>query len=110
MELASAGDASRRAFLRGAGVALALPAFEIAAARRAAAAATEEREARSHGDGAPLRMAFVYVPNGVHQGYWWPKKEGNDFELTKTLQPLENVKQHYPDPGRPRPDQRDRGS
>ena len=40
-----------------------------------------------------LRMAFVYVPNGVHQGYWWPKKEGKEFELNRTLQPLEKVKQ-----------------
>ena len=42
--------------------------------------------------GAPLRMAYVYVPNGVHQGHWWPKGQGKDFELTRTLQPLEKVK------------------
>jgi hypothetical protein len=39
-------------------------------------------------------MAFVYVPNGVHQGNWWPKEEGKELELNKTLQPLEKVKKH----------------
>ncbi len=87
-------DASRRAFLRGAGVALALPAFESLLPARAAAAAKEGVKLATTPSGAPLRMAYVYVPNGVHQGYWWPKKEGKEFELNKTLQPLEKVKQH----------------
>jgi Protein of unknown function (DUF1552) len=88
------GEASRRAFLRGAGVALALPAFESLLAPGAIAAGTGTAKLATTATGAPLRMAFVYVPNGVHQGYWWPKKEGKDFELNKTLQPLEKVKQH----------------
>jgi hypothetical protein len=86
--------ASRRAFLRGAGVALALPAFESLVSQGALAAGTETARVATTATGAPLRMAFVYVPNGVHQGYWWPKKEGKDFELNKTLQPLEKVKEH----------------
>ena len=90
----SGSDASRRAFLRGAGVALALPAFESLLPARAAAAAKEGVKLATTPSGAPLRMAYVYVPNGVHQGYWWPKKEGKEFELNKTLQPLEKVKQH----------------
>jgi hypothetical protein len=87
----TASDPSRRAFLRGAGVALALPAFETLAG---GAATKEASKLAATPTGAPLRMAFIYVPNGVHQGYWWPKKEGKDFELTKTLQPLEKVRQH----------------
>ena len=47
---------------------------------------------RPRATGAPLRMAFVYVPNGVNQSNWWPKKEGKDFELNRTMQPLERVK------------------
>ena len=39
-------------------------------------------------------MAYVYVPNGVNQRHWWPKGLGKDFELTRTLQPLEKVRQH----------------
>ena len=37
-------------------------------------------------------MAFVYFPNGAIQSNWWPSGEGTDFELNRTLQPLENVK------------------
>jgi len=35
--------------------------------------------------GAPLRMAFVYVPNGVNLSSWWPKAEGKGFELNRTI-------------------------
>ena len=91
---ATASETSRRAFLRGAGVALALPALESAMPAGVAAAMKDAARLAATATGAPLRMAFIYVPNGVHQAYWWPKKEGKDFELTKTLQPLEKVKQH----------------
>jgi hypothetical protein len=37
-------------------------------------------------------MAFVYFPNGAIQPNWWPKGEGKEFELNRTLQPLEKVK------------------
>jgi hypothetical protein len=84
---------SRRGFLRGVGVSLVLPAFEtLVSPRLLAAAAGKAGALATTSSGAPLRMAFVYVPNGVHQGYWWPKKEGKDFELNRTLQPLEKVK------------------
>ena len=76
------------------GVALALPAFEsLISPSRVAAAASEAGALATTPSGAPLRMAYVYVPNGVHQGHWWPKGQGKDFELTRTLQPLEKVKQ-----------------
>ena len=94
VEAADAMSASRRAFLRGAGVALALPAFESLLPSSAAAAAKDASKLAVTATGAPLRMAYVYVPNGVHQSYWWPKKEGNDFELNKTLEPLAKVKQN----------------
>ena len=37
-------------------------------------------------------MAFVYVPNGVNQSCWWPKKDAKEFELNRTMQPLERLK------------------
>src|SRR5439155_160239 len=43
--------------------------------------------------GAPLRMAFVYFPNGAIPANWWPNGEGKDFELNRTKQPLQNVKE-----------------
>jgi len=37
-------------------------------------------------------MAFVYFPNGAIQDSWWPEGDGKDFELNRTMQPLEKVK------------------
>jgi hypothetical protein len=88
-------ELSRRNFLRGAGVSLALPAFESLLRSTAVAAPAGGPAALAvTPSGAPLRMAYVYIPNGVHQGHWWPKGKGNDFELTRTLQPLEKVRDH----------------
>ena len=36
----------------------------------------------------PRRMAFFYVPNGVHLPDWMPKETGSTFALPATLQPL----------------------
>jgi len=82
---------TRRHFLRGLGACLALPAFEslrpmslLAGPADAAGAATKS---------APTRMAFVYVPNGTIPSAWWPAGDKeNDFELSRTLQPLEKLR------------------
>jgi hypothetical protein len=42
---------------------------------------------------APLRMAFCYVPNGIHMQDWTPKDVGEHYELTPTLKLLEPFKQ-----------------
>ncbi len=80
---------SRRQFLRGMGVCLALPVFEsaLSGVLRAAPAPAAGPLATT-ATGAPLRMAFVYFPNGAHQDYWWPTGEGSAFTLGKTMQPL----------------------
>ncbi|MBI3860611.1 MAG: DUF1552 domain-containing protein [Planctomycetia bacterium] len=75
------GMISRRTALRGLGTAVALPLLDVMPLPRATAA---EAGAAS----APLRMAFVYVPNGVHMQDWTPKAEGENFELPSTLEPL----------------------
>jgi hypothetical protein len=41
---------------------------------------------------APLRLAYVYVPNGVVMDHWRPEKEGTDFELPSILEPLSPLK------------------
>jgi len=76
----------RRRFLRGLGVAIALPAFEtfISAATASKVSAAQ----------APRRVAFCSVPNGVQQDNWWPRGEGSDFQLNNTMRPLEPVKAH----------------
>lgn len=84
---------SRRRFLRGLGACLALPAFE--SLRPYALQAGSPAMAPALGvtsTGAPLRMAYVYFPNGAHQEYWWPNGEGADFTLGRTMQPLEGLK------------------
>src|SRR5215468_5023630 len=81
---------NRRRFLRGLGACVALPAMESLNPFSALAAPTM-------GDGepaaAPVRMAFVYVPNGIIPSGWWPEGDGGaGFELSRTLQPLAKVK------------------
>jgi hypothetical protein len=84
---------SRRSFLRGLGACLALPAFQsIRPFNSVAADAGTGFPLATSATGAPLRMAFVYFPNGAIQPHWWPKGEGKDFELSRTMQPLEPVK------------------
>ena len=82
---------SRRQFLRGVGACVALPALASAlrpVARAAGAVAATPGGLAVTATGAPLRMAYVYFPNGAHQNYWWPTGAGADFTLGKTMQPL----------------------
>jgi hypothetical protein len=83
---------NRRNFLRGLGVGLALPTFESFLPRRLLGAASEATAMASTASGSPLRMAFVYFPNGAIQPTWWPKGEGKEFSLATTMQPLESVR------------------
>jgi len=79
---------SRRHFLRGLGACMALPAFESLHPLRLLAAA-----AGVAGKSAPVRMAFLYVPNGTIPSAWWPAGDGGkDFELSRSLQPLAKVR------------------
>jgi hypothetical protein len=83
---------SRRRFLRGLGACLALPSFASLRPWSALGAETQASAAAGAATRAPLRMAFLYFPNGAIPGNWWPAKEGNDFDLSPTLQPLEKVR------------------
>jgi hypothetical protein len=85
-------DFSRRRFLRGLGVCLALPAFESLTPLRALGAAPAPLATTA--TGAPLRTAFVFFPNGAIPSAWWPDNDGPDFAFSKTLQPLAELKQH----------------
>ncbi|HWN96098.1 MAG TPA: DUF1552 domain-containing protein [Methylomirabilota bacterium] len=81
---------NRRHFLRGLGACLALPAFE--SVRPFAALGAEAKAASQLAGGAPTRMAFVYFPNGAIQPNWWPKGEGQEFELARTMEPLARIR------------------
>jgi len=71
---------SRRTMLRGLGTGIALPLLD---AMEPAAAAPSRP-----GAAVPLRMAFLYVPNGIHMGDWTPADIGSAYKLPPTLEPL----------------------
>lgn len=75
----------RRDVLRGLGVSLGLPLFEGWRLPQARAAAGGVATTAS---GAPLRMAFVYFPNGAQQQNWFPTETGERLTLSPTLEPL----------------------
>src|SRR5713101_2956054 len=84
---------NRRHFLRGLGACLTLPAFDsLSPFKLLASEAKASGQLAASATGAPLRMAFVYFPNGAIQPAWWPKGEGKEFELNRTMQPLEALK------------------
>ncbi len=83
----------RRRFLRGAGVALAIPLFETFVSSSARAAADSS---------PPRRLACFYFPNGTpmpleadpaHKDWsWFPHGSGKDFTFTRCLEPLEPLR------------------
>ena len=61
---------------------MALPLLEAMTPRGRLLAAAAETAA------LPRRMAFIYVPNGANMADWTPQREGAEFELPATLEPL----------------------
>lgn len=83
---------NRRTFLRGLGACLAVPALESIRPVGALAASPGATPLATTATGAPLRMAYVYFPNGAIQPNWWPQGEGADFKFARTMQPLEALR------------------
>jgi len=75
---------SRRRFLYGAGVSLALPWLDSLPAR------CEEtgRRALSQPHVPPTRFACIYFSNGVEPEHWWARGRGSEMQLGPGLQPL----------------------
>lgn len=71
----------RRQFLKGLGVAIALPMLDSMVP--VTFGQTLKAAAKS-----PTRLSFVYVPNGIVMDHWTPATEGANFELPAILQPL----------------------
>jgi hypothetical protein len=65
------------------GAAIALPWLE------AMAPMTARADASDRGAPAPRRVAFLYVPNGVHMPDWTPTQTGTGFTFTPILRALE---------------------
>ena len=83
---------SRRGFLRGIGASVGLPALESLAPVMAAEVV---RSAGTTASGSPLRMAYLYVPNGVNVDHWRPKGEGAKYEMGKSFQSLEEHRKDF---------------
>ena len=82
MHLALSRPLSRRTFLRGAGVTLALPVLN-------AMTPSSLRGATSSSAAAPpKRFAFIYTPNGYNQSTFLPTQTGLNWSLPTALQPL----------------------
>ncbi|MCA9194674.1 MAG: DUF1552 domain-containing protein [Planctomycetales bacterium] len=84
---------SRRQALRGLGVAVALPAFETFCSNSSLAA--QSRAIGVTATGAPLRMAFMSIPNGVQQKHWFPDAGSSELKLNSTMLPLEKLREHF---------------
>ena len=78
---------SRRAILKGIGVSMCLPFLDSLASLSALADSTKS-SART----APVRLAALYMPNGVNAQQWTPNGIGRAFELSPILSPLSKVK------------------
>ena len=76
----------RRTFLRGVGASLSIPFLEAMLPASASAAEKVEQ---------PKRMGFVFFPNGAIMQHWKPKGEGNSYQLSKTLSPLNSLKDDF---------------
>src|SRR6266849_4313157 len=74
---------ARRTFLRGIGTAIALPFLDAMTPAMAATRNTAK---------APVRMALVYVPNGIMMNGWNPDYEGKLSTLPRILKPMEPFK------------------
>lgn len=78
---------NRRQLLRGFGTVLALPWLESLAPRAVRAAAAKAA--------APMRAAWLYVPNGVNVEEWMPTGEGRDYQLSPALSELSKIKEEF---------------
>jgi hypothetical protein len=76
---------SRRSFLRGAGVCLALPLLE----------AMRPAFARAAGVEAPRRLVTIQTNQGIMPHLFFPEKAGRDYELSPYLKLLEPLRSEF---------------
>src|SRR6266404_1783979 len=79
---------SRRTFLRGIGVTMALPWMESFNVW-GDTPPTGTRPASE----APVRLAVLFSGNGFHSKEWWAKGEGKEMELGRVLTPLSDFRE-----------------
>ncbi len=72
---------SRRSFLRGVGVTMALPWLE-------SVPVWGDDKPKNNSSEPPVRFAVLFSGNGYHSKEWWAKGEGKDMQVGKVLEPL----------------------
>jgi hypothetical protein len=79
----------RRSFLRGVGTAVALPALERMFPLTALAQSVKAAD-------RPVRMAYLFVPNGIEMPHWRPAAAGKlTAELPVILEPLKDLRNDF---------------
>jgi hypothetical protein len=79
---------SRRTFLRGLGVSMALPWMESIPVW-----GDEVTSTAQHASEAPVRVAVLFSGNGYHSREFWAKGEGAAMELGQVLAPLHDFRE-----------------
>lgn len=77
----------RRTVLRGLGVSLALPWLDAMRTAQAASALVA--------NATPIRMAWVFFPNGTNAARWLPEGEGRDWKVSSSLEPLAELRDDF---------------
>lgn len=78
---------SRRRWLRGMGVTMALPWMESLPVWG------DEPRGNQVSSDAPVRLAVLFAGNGFHSKEWWAKGEGKQMELGQVLAPLHDFRE-----------------
>ena len=86
MNMLSTASLDRRTVLRGLGATIALPWLE---------AMTPGRADASEKAWPPVRIAFVYIPNGIQMKQWTPVQEGKHYDLPNLLEPLTKFREDF---------------
>src|SRR5665213_307167 len=79
---------SRRAFLHGVGVTMALPWLESIPVW-----GDEKTSSAAGSSSPPVRFACLFSGNGYHSKEWWAKGEGKEMEVGKVLAPLHPLRE-----------------
>lgn len=78
---------SRRTFLRGVGVSMALPWLESLRVWG------EEAASPRGASEAPVRLAVLFAGNGFHSKEWWARGAGREMELGQVLAPVADFRE-----------------
>ncbi len=85
----SAKRISRRMLLRSATAAIALPMLDVMTPARNVLASSATAATNS-----PVRLAWVFFPNGTNADQWLPKANGDKWDVVPSLEPLAKHHQH----------------